>query len=92
MQEKLMPRVLMANRHENFHREIMNEMGELGVLGPTIHVKSIFLPVAGTVTGTVLNQNPRSRVKTMITSPRYRYLPVLFRKKIPNLGRFVTKH
>jgi glutaryl-CoA dehydrogenase len=38
MQEKLMPRVLMANRHENFHREIMNEMGELGVLGPTIHV------------------------------------------------------
>lgn len=35
-QEKLLPRVLMANRHETFHREIMNEMGELGVLGPTI--------------------------------------------------------
>ena len=29
-QEKLMPRVLEANRHEKFHREIMNEMGELG--------------------------------------------------------------
>src|SRR5260221_7189717 len=25
-QEKLMPRVLEANRHERFHREIMNEM------------------------------------------------------------------
>ena len=35
-QEKLMPRVLEANRHEKFHREIMNEMGELGFLGPTI--------------------------------------------------------
>jgi glutaryl-CoA dehydrogenase len=36
-QEKLMPRVLEANRHERFHREIMNEMGALGLLGPTIH-------------------------------------------------------
>src|SRR5713226_6211335 len=36
-QEKLMPRVLEANRHEHFHREIMNEMGALGLLGPTIH-------------------------------------------------------
>uniref|UniRef100_A0A672T9X1 Glutaryl-CoA dehydrogenase, mitochondrial n=1 Tax=Sinocyclocheilus grahami TaxID=75366 RepID=A0A672T9X1_SINGR len=35
-QEKLMPRILMANRNEHFHREILNEMGELGVLGPTI--------------------------------------------------------
>jgi glutaryl-CoA dehydrogenase len=35
-QEKLMPRVLEANRHEKFHREIMNEMGELGFLGSTI--------------------------------------------------------
>ena len=36
-QEKLMPRVLEANRHEHFHREIMTEMGALGLLGPTIH-------------------------------------------------------
>jgi glutaryl-CoA dehydrogenase len=36
-QEKLMPRVLMANRQEKFDREIMNEMGELGFLGSTIH-------------------------------------------------------
>ncbi|MBN3299602.1 GCDH protein, partial [Amia calva] len=35
-QEKLMPRILMANRNEVFNREILNEMGELGVLGPTI--------------------------------------------------------
>ena len=34
-QDKLMPRILEANRHEIFHREIMNEMGELGFLGPT---------------------------------------------------------
>ncbi len=35
-QEQLMPRVLEANRHEHFDREIMNEMGELGLLGCTI--------------------------------------------------------
>ncbi len=35
-QDKLMPRVLMANRNEVFDRDIMNEMGELGLLGCTI--------------------------------------------------------
>jgi glutaryl-CoA dehydrogenase len=35
-QEKLMPRVIEANRHEIFHREIMNEMGEMGFLGSTL--------------------------------------------------------
>ncbi|MFU8783914.1 acyl-CoA dehydrogenase [Aliidiomarina sp.] len=35
-QENLQPRVLMANREEHFHREIMSEMGELGLLGATI--------------------------------------------------------
>jgi glutaryl-CoA dehydrogenase len=35
-QEKLMPRVIEANRHEKFHREIMNEMGEMGFLGSTL--------------------------------------------------------
>jgi glutaryl-CoA dehydrogenase len=35
-QEKLQPRVLMAARHEQFDREIMNEMGALGLLGSTI--------------------------------------------------------
>lgn len=35
-QEKLMPRILMANRNEYFDREIFSEMGSLGVLGSTI--------------------------------------------------------
>ncbi|XP_012808613.1 glutaryl-CoA dehydrogenase, mitochondrial isoform X2 [Xenopus tropicalis] len=35
-QEKLMPRILMANRKEVFERDIISEMGELGVLGSTI--------------------------------------------------------
>ena len=35
-EEKLMPRILMANRHEKFDRTIMNEMGEMGFLGATI--------------------------------------------------------
>ncbi|XP_076341062.1 glutaryl-CoA dehydrogenase, mitochondrial [Tachypleus tridentatus] len=35
-QEKLMSRILMANRKEIFHQEILPEMGALGVLGPTI--------------------------------------------------------
>ena len=35
-QEKLMPRVLMANRQEKFDREIMNEFGEMGFLGATL--------------------------------------------------------
>ncbi len=34
--EKLMPRILEANRSERFDREIMNELGALGLLGPTI--------------------------------------------------------
>ncbi|MCB1758676.1 MAG: acyl-CoA dehydrogenase family protein, partial [Gammaproteobacteria bacterium] len=35
-QDKLLPRILQANREERFDREIMNEMGELGLLGCTI--------------------------------------------------------
>ncbi len=35
-QDKLASRVTEANRHEIFHREIMNELGELGMLGLTI--------------------------------------------------------
>src|SRR4051812_39769330 len=35
-QEKLMPRILEANRHERFDRRIINEMGELGMLGSTL--------------------------------------------------------
>ena len=35
-QERLMPRILEANRHERFDRAIMTEMGALGLLGPTL--------------------------------------------------------
>ena len=34
-QDKLMPRVLEANRHEIFDRAVIDEMGEMGLLGPT---------------------------------------------------------
>ncbi|KAJ4387796.1 hypothetical protein N0V93_008398 [Gnomoniopsis smithogilvyi] len=35
-QEQLLPRVLQAYRDENYHREILTEMGSLGLLGATI--------------------------------------------------------
>jgi glutaryl-CoA dehydrogenase len=35
-QDKLMPRIIEANRHEQFDRSILNEMGELGLLGSTL--------------------------------------------------------
>ncbi|MBL1147996.1 MAG: acyl-CoA dehydrogenase [Pseudomonadota bacterium] len=35
-QDKLMPRILEANRHEKFDREIMREMGDMGFLGCTL--------------------------------------------------------
>lgn len=38
-QERLMSRVLEANRHEHFDREIMNEMGKVGMLGATLPAK-----------------------------------------------------
>ncbi|OAD54720.1 Glutaryl-CoA dehydrogenase, mitochondrial [Eufriesea mexicana] len=35
-QEKLLPRVVEANRGEIFHKEIMRELGQLGILGCTM--------------------------------------------------------
>ncbi|MEJ2751187.1 MAG: acyl-CoA dehydrogenase [Chloroflexota bacterium] len=35
-QENLMPRILEANRYETFDQDIFGEMGEMGMLGPTI--------------------------------------------------------
>ncbi|MCY3639945.1 MAG: acyl-CoA dehydrogenase family protein, partial [Gammaproteobacteria bacterium] len=35
-QEKLLPRVIDANRHETFDRAIMTELGALGMLGATL--------------------------------------------------------
>jgi glutaryl-CoA dehydrogenase len=36
-QSKLMPRILLANRNEIFDRSIFYELGQLGLLGSTIH-------------------------------------------------------
>jgi glutaryl-CoA dehydrogenase len=38
-QDKLLPRVLIGNREEYFDRKIMNEMGQLGLLGATLPAK-----------------------------------------------------
>ena len=35
-QDKLLPRVIEATRREHFHREILTEMGALGLLGSTL--------------------------------------------------------
>jgi glutaryl-CoA dehydrogenase len=35
-QQKLLPRVLLANRNETFDTKIFTEMGEMGMLGSTI--------------------------------------------------------
>jgi glutaryl-CoA dehydrogenase len=35
-QDKLMPRVVEANRHETFDRDVLTEMGTLGFLGSTL--------------------------------------------------------
>ena len=34
--DTLMPRILTANREERFDPEILTEMGEIGLLGPTL--------------------------------------------------------
>ncbi len=38
-QQKLMPRIVLAHRHEQFDRAILAEMGELGFLGSTLPEK-----------------------------------------------------
>ena len=38
-QEKLMPRILLANRNETFDRDVFSEMGALGLLGSTLEEK-----------------------------------------------------
>ena len=35
-QDRLMPGIIEANRHEHFDRAILNQLGELGLLGSTI--------------------------------------------------------
>nr|XP_055092706.1 glutaryl-CoA dehydrogenase, mitochondrial isoform X4 [Symphalangus syndactylus] len=65
-QERLMPRILLANRNQVFHREIISEMGELGVLGPTIKAKGELLGCFG-----LTEPNSGSDPSSMETRARY---------------------
>lgn len=58
-QEQLMPRIVEANRNEVFHREIMNELGELGLLGCTIPEKYGCAGVNNVVYGLVAREVER---------------------------------
>jgi len=58
-QDKLMPRVLTANREERFDREIMSELGELGLLGCTIPEKYGCAGVNNVVYGLVAREVER---------------------------------
>ena len=61
-QDKLMPRVLEANRHEKFDREIMNEMGALGLLGSTLPEKYGCAGANYTTYGLVAREVERGRL------------------------------
>jgi glutaryl-CoA dehydrogenase len=41
--QKLMPRIIEANRSEKFDKSIMREMGQLGLLGATIEGYGIYI-------------------------------------------------
>jgi glutaryl-CoA dehydrogenase len=58
-QEKLMPRILEANRHEKFDVEIMKELGALGLLGATIPEKYGCAGVNSVVYGLVAREVER---------------------------------
>ena len=58
-QDRLMPRVVEANRHERFDREIMNEMGAAGFLGATLPEKYGCAGVSYTAYGLVAREIER---------------------------------
>ena len=58
-QHRLMPRVVEANRHERFDREIMNEMGAAGFLGATLPEKYGCAGVSYTAFGLVAREIER---------------------------------
>ena len=58
-QHRLMPRVVEANRHERFDREIMNEMGAAGFLGATLPEKYGCAGVSYTAYGLVAREIER---------------------------------
>ncbi len=58
-EHRLMPRVVEANRHERFDREIMNEMGAAGFLGATLPEKYGCAGVSYTAYGLVAREIER---------------------------------
>ena len=58
-EDRLMPRVVEANRHERFDREIMNEMGAAGFLGATLPEKYGCAGVSYTAYGLVAREIER---------------------------------
>ena len=58
-QDRLMSRVVEANRHERFDREIMNEMGAAGFLGATLPEKYGCAGVSYTAFGLVAREIER---------------------------------
>ncbi|CAL8121662.1 unnamed protein product [Orchesella dallaii] len=58
-QSKLAPRVLTASRQEVFHREIFNEMGELGLLGCTLGYNKDLPPVSSISYGLITREVER---------------------------------
>ena len=95
-QDKLMSRVLEANRHEKFHREIMNEMGALGLLGSTLPEKYGCAGTNYTVYGLVAREVERvdsgyrsamSVQSSLVMHPIYAYGDEAQRKKyLPKLA------
>ena len=59
-QDKLMSRVREANRHEHFHREIMNEFGALGMLGATLPANSASRPGTSANSGAACDGSMRA--------------------------------
>src|SRR6478735_8511670 len=70
-QKKLLPRVIEANRHEKFHREIMNEMGEMGFLGAVIvgDVPYLGLRLRGAA-GKIFAEAPQRRMGRLLWPDR----------------------
>ena len=96
-QEKLMPRVLMAAREERFDREIMSEMGELGLLGSTFPEKYGCADVSHVAYGLIAREVERvdsgyrsamSVQSSLVMHPIYAYGTEAQREKfLPGLAR-----
>ena len=95
-QQKLMPRILMANRKEEFDRNIITELGELGLLGPTLPEKYGCAATSYVVYGLVAREAERvdscyrsamSVQSSLVMHPIYAYGTEAQRKKyLPKLA------